>query len=43
MFNDFFDKYAFKLTLEHTAPKIPVSGSCLVQPLDNYCRQQVKC
>ena len=43
MFNDFFEKYAFKLALEHPAPKIPVSGSCVVQPLDNYCRKQVKC
>jgi Rieske Fe-S protein len=43
MFNDFFQKYEFRLALEHTAPKIPVSGSCVVQALDNYCRQQVKC
>jgi Rieske Fe-S protein len=43
MFNDFFRKYEFKLALEHTAPKIPVAGSCVVQPLDNYCRQQVRC
>jgi arsenite oxidase small subunit len=43
MFNDFFEKYAFKLSLEHPGPKAPVAGSCVVQPLDNYCRQQVKC
>jgi arsenite oxidase small subunit len=43
MFNDFFRKFEFKLALEHGSPKVPVSGSCVVQPLDNYCRQQVKC
>jgi arsenite oxidase small subunit len=43
MFNDFFRKYEFKLALEHGAPKVPVSGTCVVQPLDNYCKQQVKC
>src|ERR671925_990224 len=42
LFNDFFQKYEFKLALEHGAPKVPVSGTCMVQPLDNYCRQQVK-
>jgi arsenite oxidase small subunit len=43
MFNDFFQKYEFKLALEHPAPKVPVAGSCVVQRLDNYCKQQVKC
>jgi arsenite oxidase small subunit len=43
MFNDFFEKYAFKLALEHASPKIQVAGWCVVQPLDNYCKQQVKC
>jgi arsenite oxidase small subunit len=43
MFNDFFQKYDFKLAMEHGAPKVAVSGSCVVQPLDNYCRQQVRC
>jgi arsenite oxidase small subunit len=43
LFNDFFEKYAFKLALEHSSPKVQVAGSCVVQPLDNYCKQQVKC
>jgi arsenite oxidase small subunit len=43
MFNDFFEKYAFKLALEHPSPKVPVAGSCVVQPLDHYCKQQVRC
>jgi Rieske Fe-S protein len=43
MFGEFFDKFAFKLQMEHGTPRAPVSGSCLVQELDNYCRQQVKC
>ena len=43
MFNEFFQKFEFKLTLEHSAPRVPVAGSCVVQPLDNYCKQQVKC
>ena len=44
MFNEFFAKYEFRLAMEHggTARR-PVAGSCLVQELDNYCRQQVKC
>ena len=43
MFNDFFEKYAFKLALEHPSPKVPVADSCVVQPLDHYCKQQVRC
>jgi len=43
MFNEFFQKYEFKLAMEHPGPKLPVAGSCTVQPLDNYCRQQVRC
>jgi len=44
MFNDFFEKYAFKLQLEHgNAVKAPVGNACVVQQLDNYCKQQVKC
>ncbi len=43
MFGEFFDKYALRLSLEHGAPRAAVSGNCVVQELDNYCRQQVKC
>ena len=43
MFNDFFQKYDFKLAMEHGAPKVAVAGSCVVRPLDNYCKQQVRC
>jgi Rieske Fe-S protein len=43
MFNEFFDKFGFKLQLEHGSPRAAVSGTCVVQELDNYCRQQVKC
>lgn len=44
MFNEFFSKFAFRLQLEHGgAAHNPVSGSCVVQSLDDYCRQQVKC
>jgi arsenite oxidase small subunit len=44
MFNEFFEKYAFRLSLEHgAAARAAVTGSCIVQELDSYCRQQVKC
>jgi len=43
MFSEFFDKFGFKLQLEHGSPRAAVSGSCVVQELDNFCRQQVKC
>lgn len=44
MFNEFFGKFAFRLALEHGGrAQAAVSGSCVVQSLDNYCRQQVKC
>jgi hypothetical protein len=43
MFAEFFDKYAFRLQMEHGAPRAVVSGSCVVQELESYCRQQVKC
>ena len=43
MFGEFFDKFAFRLQLDHGAPRAAVSGTCVVQELDNYCRQQVKC
>jgi hypothetical protein len=43
MFTEFFAKFGFKLELEHGSPRAAVSGTCVVQELDNYCRQQVKC
>src|SRR5690349_22712238 len=44
LFNEFYDKYAFRLQLElgdeaHAA----VGRECIVRPLEDYCRQQVKC
>jgi arsenite oxidase small subunit len=43
MFQEFFERFGFKLQLEHGSPRAAVSGSCVVQELDNYCKQQVKC
>jgi len=44
MFNEFFQKYAFRLQMEHGArAKETVQGGCVVQALENYCKQQVKC
>jgi arsenite oxidase small subunit len=44
MFNEFFQKFAFRLELEHGAQaKQAVADSCVVQALENYCKQQVKC
>jgi Rieske Fe-S protein len=43
MFGEFFDKFGFKLQLEHGAPRAPVAGTCVVTELESYCRQQVKC
>jgi Rieske Fe-S protein len=44
LFNEFFEKYAFRLEMElgRTAREV-VNGTSVVQPLENYCRQQVKC
>ena len=44
MFNEFFDKYAFRLQLEHgAAARAAVNGACVVEALESYCKQQVKC
>ena len=44
LFNEFFDKYAFRLQLEHgNEARAAVGSACVVQPLENFCRQQVKC
>ncbi len=44
MFNEFFDKFQFRLALEHNgAARAAVAGTSTVHALDNYCKQQVKC
>ena len=44
MFNEFFEKYAFRLQLEHgSTAQQAVGGATRVQGLDSYCKQQVKC
>jgi len=44
LFNEFFDKYAFRLQLEHGPDaRAAVNGTCVVRPLEDFCRQQVKC
>ena len=44
MFGEFFDKYAFRLSLEHGAgARSPVSGACVVQDLESYSRLRMKC
>jgi arsenite oxidase small subunit len=44
MFNEFFDKYAFRLQMEHgSAVRASAGSMCIVQPMEDYCRQQVKC
>jgi arsenite oxidase small subunit len=43
MFNQFFAQYELKLQLESGAARAPAAGTLVVQELDNYCKQQVKC
>jgi arsenite oxidase small subunit len=44
LFNEFFAKYEFRLALElGDRARRAVDGSCVVQELDRFCRQQVKC
>jgi Rieske Fe-S protein len=44
MFNEFFAKYEFRLAMElGGAARRAVSGTCVVQELEHFCRQQVKC
>ena len=44
MFNEFFQKYAFRLQMEHGgAAQQAVGAAARVQAMENYCRQQVKC
>jgi len=45
MFNEFFAKYEFRLTLDGDGapPRRPVQGRATVVELETYCKQQVKC
>jgi Rieske Fe-S protein len=44
LFNEFFRKYEFRLTLEYGGnARAAVTGSCRVSELEHYCRQRVKC
>lgn len=44
MFNQFFAKYAFRLALENgAAARSQAAAACVVEKLEDYCRQQVKC
>ncbi|MDX1376029.1 MAG: (2Fe-2S)-binding protein [Burkholderiales bacterium] len=44
MFNAFFAKYAFRLSLERgDAARDATGAATRVTPLDDYCRQQVRC
>jgi arsenite oxidase small subunit len=44
MFNAFFAKYAFRLSMERgRAARAAVGAATRVTELDNYCRQQVRC
>lgn len=43
LFNQFFAKYELRLALEGREGRTPVAETCLVQELDNFCRQQVRC
>ncbi len=44
VFADFFAKYEMRLALQHgDHAKAAVRGAAVVEPLEAYCRQQVKC
>jgi Rieske Fe-S protein len=43
MFNQFFAKYELKLALEGAGSRTPAAATCVVQELENFCRQQVRC
>jgi arsenite oxidase small subunit len=44
MFDEFFSKYEFRLTMEHNGrARDAVQGRAVVSELTDYCRQQVKC
>jgi arsenite oxidase small subunit len=44
LFDEFFSKYEFRLTLEHNGhAHDAIQGRTVVSELTDYCRQQVKC
>ncbi|MCX7893638.1 MAG: Rieske 2Fe-2S domain-containing protein [Burkholderiales bacterium] len=44
MFNEFFQKFEFRLAMEHAGgARAPVTGQTVVRELGEYCRQQVRC
>jgi arsenite oxidase small subunit len=44
MFDEFFQKYAFRLQMEHGGVEHRAVGAATrVEELENYCKQQVKC
>lgn len=44
LFDAFFSKYQMRLSLEHRGrERQAVGDACRVQPMDRYCRQQVRC
>jgi Rieske Fe-S protein len=43
MFGQFFAKYEMKLALEGAGSRAQAAGTCVVQELESFCRQQVKC
>jgi hypothetical protein len=44
LFEQFFAKYEMRLALEHGGRARSRSGdTCVVQPLESFCRQQVRC
>ncbi|MBI2316360.1 MAG: hypothetical protein HYU75_04875 [Betaproteobacteria bacterium] len=44
MFNEFFRRFEFRLSLEHgDRARAAVQSSCVVSELTQFCKQQVKC
>ena len=44
MFNEFFRRYEFRLSMEFGGKaRDAADGECRVTELDRYCRQQVRC
>ena len=44
LFDAFFSKYDFRLSMDHgTRSHQAVGNTCVVQPMDKVCRQQIRC